>query len=109
MNVYDLEPDDGILGILPFFHSSGFTAALWFPLVFGIRAVYHVNPLDAQTVGRLVREHALTFVVATPTFLQGYIRRCPAASRWARAPATGSTVVATGNGSSWGPCSPTST
>lgn len=67
---------DRILGILPFFHSFGFTATLVFPAAMGIGVVYHPNPLDARTIGELVRRHAVTFLIATPTFLQAYTRRC---------------------------------
>jgi acyl-[acyl-carrier-protein]-phospholipid O-acyltransferase/long-chain-fatty-acid--[acyl-carrier-protein] ligase len=74
--LYDPGPADGVLGILPFFHSFGFTGTLWFPLLYGMRAVYHVNPLDAAAVGTLVREHGATYLLATPTFLQAYTRRC---------------------------------
>ena len=74
--IYDLGPRDGILGILPFFHSFGFTGILWWPLIAGVRAIYHVNPVDAKGVGALVREHGATVLLATPTFLQTYTRRC---------------------------------
>ncbi len=75
--VFALNRHDRILGILPFFHSMGFTATLWLPATVGIGAVYHPNPLDAGTIGELVRKYEVTFLVATPTFLQTYIRRCP--------------------------------
>lgn len=68
-------PRDGMLGILPFFHSFGYMA-LWFASNHGVRTVFHVNPLDAPTVGKLVEQHRLTILVATPTFLQLYLRRC---------------------------------
>jgi acyl-[acyl-carrier-protein]-phospholipid O-acyltransferase/long-chain-fatty-acid--[acyl-carrier-protein] ligase len=74
--VYNLGPQDGILGVLPFFHSFGFTGTLWFPITAGTRAIYHVNPVDARAVGMLVREHGATVLLATPTFLQTYTRRC---------------------------------
>jgi acyl-[acyl-carrier-protein]-phospholipid O-acyltransferase/long-chain-fatty-acid--[acyl-carrier-protein] ligase len=67
---------DRILGILPFFHSFGFTATLMTPAVMGLGMAYHVSPLDAKTVGALVREYRLTFMLATPTFLQLYLRMC---------------------------------
>jgi len=67
---------DKILGILPFFHSFGFTATLWLPPMLRIGVVFHPNPLDAQAIGALVRKYAVTLMVATPTFLQAYIRRC---------------------------------
>ena len=42
----------------------------------GVGVVYHPNPLDAKAIGPLVREHQLTFLLATPTFLQLYLRGC---------------------------------
>src|SRR5688572_10197498 len=66
---------DRILGILPFFHSFGFTGTLMLPLTRGIGVVFHPNPFDARTIGSLVMEHGVTFLLATPTFLQSYTRR----------------------------------
>jgi acyl-[acyl-carrier-protein]-phospholipid O-acyltransferase/long-chain-fatty-acid--[acyl-carrier-protein] ligase len=74
--VFMLDGRDKILGILPFFHSFGFTAGLWLPAVQGVGVVFHPNPLDAQVIGGLVEKYKVTFMVATPTFLQGYMRRC---------------------------------
>jgi acyl-[acyl-carrier-protein]-phospholipid O-acyltransferase/long-chain-fatty-acid--[acyl-carrier-protein] ligase len=73
-----IQRGDKLLGILPFFHSFGFTGGLWFPLVRGFGVVYHPNPMDARTIGGLVAKHGVTLMVATPTFLQGYIRRVEA-------------------------------
>jgi acyl-[acyl-carrier-protein]-phospholipid O-acyltransferase/long-chain-fatty-acid--[acyl-carrier-protein] ligase len=74
--VFMLDGHDKILGILPFFHSFGFMAALWMPAVNGVGVVYHPNPLDAQVIGELVGKYKVTFLIATPTFLQAYMRRC---------------------------------
>jgi acyl-[acyl-carrier-protein]-phospholipid O-acyltransferase/long-chain-fatty-acid--[acyl-carrier-protein] ligase len=74
--VFMLGSRDKILGILPFFHSFGCMAALWLPAVNGIGVVYHPNPLDAGTIGGLVENYRVTFLIATPTFLQAYMRRC---------------------------------
>ena len=74
--VFMLDGRDKILGILPFFHSFGFMAGLWLPAVQGVGVVFHVNPLDAQTVGALIEKYKVTLLVATPTFLQAYMRRC---------------------------------
>jgi acyl-[acyl-carrier-protein]-phospholipid O-acyltransferase/long-chain-fatty-acid--[acyl-carrier-protein] ligase len=74
--VFGLDRRDGMLGILPFFHSFGFTGTLWLPAILGVRVVYYPNPLDAKAIGPLVGEHALTFLLATPTFLQLYMRGC---------------------------------
>jgi acyl-[acyl-carrier-protein]-phospholipid O-acyltransferase / long-chain-fatty-acid--[acyl-carrier-protein] ligase len=74
--VFMLGGGDKILGILPFFHSFGFTVGLWLPAVQGVGVVFHPNPLDAQVIGALVEKYKVTFLVATPTFLQAYMRRC---------------------------------
>ena len=74
--VFMLHNDDRILGILPFFHSFGFTAALCLTTAVGIGVVYHPNPLDARTIGALVAQYGVTLLIATPTFLRAYTKRC---------------------------------
>lgn len=67
--------DDKMIGFLPFFHSFGYTVALWGALCIGFGVVHHPNPLEAKPIGDLVEKHKITLMVATPTFLQSYIRR----------------------------------
>ena len=74
--VFGLNRRDCFLGILPFFHSFGFTGTLCLPAMLGVGVVYHPNPLDAKTIGPLVRDYAVTFLLATPTFAQFYMRGC---------------------------------
>jgi acyl-[acyl-carrier-protein]-phospholipid O-acyltransferase / long-chain-fatty-acid--[acyl-carrier-protein] ligase len=74
--VFGLGRRDGVLGILPFFHSFGFMGTLCLPAVLGIGVVYHPNPLDARAIGPLVCDYRITFLLATPTFLQLYLRGC---------------------------------
>jgi acyl-[acyl-carrier-protein]-phospholipid O-acyltransferase/long-chain-fatty-acid--[acyl-carrier-protein] ligase len=76
--IFGLDHRDGVLGVLPFFHSFGFTGTLCLPVVLGVGVVYHPNPLEARAIGPLVRGHKLTFLLATPTFLQLYLRGCSA-------------------------------
>jgi acyl-[acyl-carrier-protein]-phospholipid O-acyltransferase/long-chain-fatty-acid--[acyl-carrier-protein] ligase len=73
-----LSPADVALGVLPFFHSYGYTTTLWTPLVLDPAVAYHTDPRDAQVVGKLAREHHATLLMATPTFLRLYTRRTPA-------------------------------
>jgi acyl-[acyl-carrier-protein]-phospholipid O-acyltransferase/long-chain-fatty-acid--[acyl-carrier-protein] ligase len=73
-----LGKQDVLLGILPFFHSFGFTGALALPPALGIGVTYHANPLDSKMVGSLVEENKVTYMIATPTFLQIYLRGCKA-------------------------------
>jgi acyl-[acyl-carrier-protein]-phospholipid O-acyltransferase / long-chain-fatty-acid--[acyl-carrier-protein] ligase len=74
--VFMLHSSDRILGILPFFHSFGFTATLCLPAATGIGVVFHPNPLDSRVIGALVNRYSVTTLVATPTFLNNYTRRC---------------------------------
>ncbi|MDO4628832.1 MAG: MFS transporter [Planctomycetia bacterium] len=69
------EETDSALGILPFFHSFGYTCLLWTVLTRGIRGYYHTSPLDCGVVAKLCRKYAPTLVVGTPTFLRMYARR----------------------------------
>jgi acyl-[acyl-carrier-protein]-phospholipid O-acyltransferase / long-chain-fatty-acid--[acyl-carrier-protein] ligase len=73
-----LSPADVALGVLPFFHSYGYTTTLWTPLTLEPAVAYHTDPRDAQVVGKLAREHHATILMATPTFLRIYTRRTPA-------------------------------
>jgi len=74
--VFAFQRNDRALGVLPFFHSLGFTGTLMLPAVLGVGVAYHANPLDAKTIGPLVCDHKVTFLLATPTFLQLYMRGC---------------------------------
>lgn len=74
--IASLTPSDVLIGVLPLFHSMGYTVTLWTPMMSAIKGVYHFNPLDAKTVGKLVERHLGTIIVATPTFLRSYMRRC---------------------------------
>jgi acyl-[acyl-carrier-protein]-phospholipid O-acyltransferase/long-chain-fatty-acid--[acyl-carrier-protein] ligase len=69
---------DRMMGVLPFFHSFGFTGTLWLPLVAGFGVVYHPNPTDARTIGETVQKHKATLLISAPTFFAGYLRRCRA-------------------------------
>lgn len=73
--VFHSAPTDNVCAALPFFHSMGYTATLWFPLLSGFSAAYHANPLDGATIARLVRENRSTMLFATPTFLLLYLRK----------------------------------
>ena len=73
--VYRVVPNDRLIGILPFFHSFGYTM-FWFATNSGMASVCHPSPLDAAMIGALVERYRVTVLLATPTFLQLYMRRC---------------------------------
>ncbi|MCH8828152.1 MAG: AMP-binding protein [Planctomycetes bacterium] len=74
--LYHIRDDDVLLGLLPFFHSFGFTANLWLVLTLNLRGVFHFNPLDARMIGKLCEKHGVTITMSTPTFLRSYLKRC---------------------------------
>jgi acyl-[acyl-carrier-protein]-phospholipid O-acyltransferase/long-chain-fatty-acid--[acyl-carrier-protein] ligase len=74
--VINFTPNDRMLGVLPLFHSFGFTATMWLPLISGFGAVYHPNPMDAKTIGEVAEKYRATLLISTPTFFTAYIRRC---------------------------------
>ncbi len=76
--VFAITKKDCIMGVLPFFHSFGFTGTLWLPLIAGFSAAYHPNPLDAKTIGEMVGKHKATILISTPTFCAAYLRKCSA-------------------------------
>ena len=74
--VISLKKEDTIAGILPLFHSFGYTISMWGPMALNIQGVYHFSPLDARQVGKLVQENKATILLATPTFLRTFMKRC---------------------------------
>ncbi|HVJ80981.1 MAG TPA: MFS transporter [Planctomycetia bacterium] len=71
----DADERDVIMGVLPFFHSFGYTVTLWLPLTVGAAAVYHFNPLEPDVVGELMQKHKATIFMSTATFLRGHLRK----------------------------------
>ncbi len=76
LEVFNLDDQDRIVGILPFFHSFGFMATVWLPILAGCGAVYHPVPTDAKAIGELVQKYKGTFLLATPTFCGTFTRKC---------------------------------
>ncbi len=74
--VFDMRPEDVMIGVLPFFHAFGYTGTLWFPLVTGFGAAYHPNPMEAKTIGELTERYRGTILMSTPTFCATYLRKC---------------------------------
>jgi acyl-[acyl-carrier-protein]-phospholipid O-acyltransferase/long-chain-fatty-acid--[acyl-carrier-protein] ligase len=71
-----IDKNDVLLGVLPFFHSFGYTGTMWLALALDPMAVYHFNPLDARQIGKLCKKYRVTIIMAAPTFLRTYLKRC---------------------------------
>lgn len=69
-----LDRTDSILGSLPLFHSFGCTVTLWYPLIYGLHLVTYPSPLEVKKLAELVEKHRVSLMIATPTFLRGFLR-----------------------------------
>ncbi len=76
--VVHLNRKDVIIGILPFFHSFGYTVTLWTLLGIDVKSAYHFSPLEPKVIGKLTKKHGGTAILTTPTFLRSYIRKVEA-------------------------------
>ena len=75
LEIFQMDSKDTLIGVLPFFHSFGYTATIWLPLLGGFRVVYHRSPLEPVAIRKLIREHRATIILGTPTFLQMWSRK----------------------------------
>jgi acyl-[acyl-carrier-protein]-phospholipid O-acyltransferase/long-chain-fatty-acid--[acyl-carrier-protein] ligase len=67
--------NDVVLTALPFFHSFGYTATFWFPLLSGITIACHTNPLEGEAIGKLAEKYRASILLSTPSFLLAYARK----------------------------------
>jgi acyl-[acyl-carrier-protein]-phospholipid O-acyltransferase/long-chain-fatty-acid--[acyl-carrier-protein] ligase len=67
---------DSLLGVLPFFHSFGYTVSLWVPLQVGAAMVFHADPRQAREIGELCKKYRCTVYLSTATFLRFCLRKC---------------------------------
>lgn len=65
---------DKLLGVLPFYHSFGYMM-MWLGLNNGLGVVVHANPLDTQTICKLIQKQKVTFIMTTPSLLRVYLKR----------------------------------
>ncbi len=74
LDYFKFSTGDIMLGMLPPFHSFGLTGLVVVPLVVGVRAVYWPNPNEGGMLARMTEAYKATFLLGTPTFLNGIIR-----------------------------------
>ncbi len=64
-----------MLGCLPIFHSFGFSATVWYPLLRGCRVVTVPSPLDTRKIIDALRDEKCTVWVAAPTFARPVLKK----------------------------------
>ncbi len=73
--VLDLTNRDALLGFLPMFHSFGFTVTGLFPLLSGVRVIYHGDPTDAAGLIRKIATYLPTVLVGMPSIINHLFTR----------------------------------
>ena len=73
-----LNRDQILLACLPTFHSFGFTATLWYPLMTGLKCVTLPSPLETRKIAEAIEAEKVTVMMGTPTFLRPYFKRAEA-------------------------------
>lgn len=64
-----------LLACLPTFHSFGFTATMWYPLIYGVKTVTLPSPLETRKIAEAIEKEKVTIMMGTPTFLRPYFKR----------------------------------
>lgn len=73
-----LNRNQTLLACLPTFHSFGFTATLWYPLMTGLKCVTVPSPLETRKIAEAIEAEKVTVMMGTPTFLRPYFKRAEA-------------------------------
>lgn len=72
----DLHPgQDVVLTPLPLFHSFGLSVGLHLGLAHGLGIAGQADPTDGAALGALAQATRGSFLISTPTFVRGYLRR----------------------------------
>lgn len=70
----DVYTDDVIFGILPPFHSFGFTISGILGLLSGVRVAYSPDPTDGKRLAFGFAHWGVTIMVGAPTFIKGMLK-----------------------------------
>jgi acyl-[acyl-carrier-protein]-phospholipid O-acyltransferase/long-chain-fatty-acid--[acyl-carrier-protein] ligase len=82
-----LSPGDSIMACLPIFHSFGFTVAMWYPVIHGVKIVSYPSPLEVKKIAAVIERESVNVLVGSATFLRPYLKRATreqlASLKWA--------------------------
>ena len=70
-----LPKEKSLLGCLPIFHSMGFTATLWYPILRGCQVVTIPSPLDTRKMAEAIAGEQVRVLVGAPTFLRPLLKK----------------------------------
>ena len=70
----DLLPTEILYGILPPFHSFGFSVTGIFALLSGMRVAFYPDPTDSFALSEGIARWKITMIAAAPSFLKGILQ-----------------------------------
>ena len=69
-----IHSNDILLGVLPPFHSFGFSVVSMLPLLIGLRVVYYPNPTEGRRIASAIEKWGVNLLCLAPTFLNNVLR-----------------------------------
>jgi long-chain-fatty-acid--[acyl-carrier-protein] ligase len=70
----ELFSDDILYGILPPFHSFGFSISALLPILCGIRVAFYPDPTDGKALAQGFERWRITLMCGAPTFIKGMLK-----------------------------------
>ncbi len=74
LSIIGFTPSDILYGVLPPFHSFGFSVTGLFPLLSGLRVFFAPDPTDSHGMARDISYWKITMVCSAPTFYKNLFR-----------------------------------
>lgn len=74
LEAVEIFSDDIFFGILPPFHSFGFTVSSLLCVLMGIRVAYFPNPTDGKRLAENFERWGITIMCGAPTFIKGMLK-----------------------------------
>jgi long-chain-fatty-acid--[acyl-carrier-protein] ligase len=68
LSVIKIYETDRLIGFLPPFHSFGLTVTILLPLLANAQVVYSPNPIESDTLAKIIDAYRVTLLLGTPTF-----------------------------------------
>lgn len=74
LNDVDLFSDDVLYGILPPFHTFGFSVSCLLPFLAGIKVAFYPDPTDGRALAAGFEKWGITIMCGAPTFIKGLLK-----------------------------------
>jgi len=74
LSCVDFKANDRLYGVLPPFHSFGFSVTGIAPLLFGLRVCYAPDPTDSRGIANDIEHWEATIFCCAPSFIQSMLR-----------------------------------